>query len=260
MSNNSGYIGLWREIRDHWIWEEDRPRTRAEAWIDIICEARYLDEPKQSVIKDIVLMCNYGESLNSLDTWAQRWRWNKSRVRRFFKLLEKEEQIVTVNETVTTRLIVCNYSKYDPKKQKTDTASETQVKRIRHASDTHSTPKEEGKEREEGKKGKKTTSRPQPIVFKKYSEFNAVTSRSKRIITMEKWISVVKAWKVTYPFDIDYQLSKANSWLATHPGNNKVDLLAFLDKWMSRARPPAETQELKLGSSHNDGRAKAISG
>ncbi len=118
MSENVGYIGLWREIRSHWIWEEDRPRTRLDAWIDIICEVRFSDEPKKVIIKDQIIMCHYGESLNSLETWAKRWGWNKSKVRRFFQLLEKEQQIVTVNETVTTRLTVCNYEKFDPKNKR----------------------------------------------------------------------------------------------------------------------------------------------
>ena len=137
---DNGYIALWRKIRDHWLWNENRPKTRAEAWIDILCEARHSTEPKKVPIKDKILFCNYGESLKSLDTWAVRWGWNKSKVRRFFGLLEKEGQIVTVNETVTTRLTVCNYKDYDIKNQKSETQSETEVKRIRNASETHSTP------------------------------------------------------------------------------------------------------------------------
>ena len=149
--SNIGYIGLWRKIREHWLWKENRPKTRAEAWIDILLEARFDPNPDKVPIKDKILFCNYGESLKSLDTWAERWGWNKSKVRRFFKLLESDGQIVTVNETVTTRLTVCNYKDYDIKNQKCETVNETHLKRIRNASETHLTPEEEGKE---GKKRK----------------------------------------------------------------------------------------------------------
>ena len=179
---DSGYIGLWRKIRDHWLWNEDRPKTRAEAWIDILLEARFDPEPKKKSIKDRILFCNYGESLRSLDSWARRWGWNKSKVRRFFKLLEKEKQIVTVNETVTTRVIVCNYKEYDVKMQKSETANETHLKRNRNASETHSTPKEEGEERKNEKKEEKP---PLPEIPAEIIEF---TNRFNQLVieTREK--------------------------------------------------------------------------
>ena len=116
-------------------------------------EVRYSEEPHKVIIKDKILYCNYGESLKSLDTWARRWIWNKSKVRRFLKLLEKDGNIVMVNETVTTRITVCNYERYDPKKQK----DETHLKRIRNASETHLKPEEEREERKKVKKNKESS-------------------------------------------------------------------------------------------------------
>lgn len=82
------------------------------------------------------IVCNYGESLKSLDTWSKRWGWNKSKVRRFLSLCEELEQITVKNETKTTRITVLNYKEYDPKR----IAHETQVKRKRNASETQATP------------------------------------------------------------------------------------------------------------------------
>ena len=63
--------------------------------------------------------------MNSLDTWAKKWGWHKSKVRRFFNLLEQDAMIVTKSETQTTRITVCNYGIYnDPWN-----ADETQTKR-----------------------------------------------------------------------------------------------------------------------------------
>ena len=79
-----------------------------------------------------------GESVNSLDTWARKFgkNWTKSKVRRFFDLLEKDSMIVTKSETVTTRLSVCKYDSYQGKRN----ADETQVERKRNADETQVTP------------------------------------------------------------------------------------------------------------------------
>ena len=40
---NNGYIKLHRKIRDNWIYEPNRPRTRYEAWEDLLFDASYKD-------------------------------------------------------------------------------------------------------------------------------------------------------------------------------------------------------------------------
>ena len=111
-----GYFAIWRKFQDHPFWKEKRVYSKAEAWIDLLWEAQHDLEPQEVVLGMTNLFCNYGESLKSLETWSKRWRWNKSRVRRFLKLLENMGQIVTVNETKTTRIIILNYSQYDQKR------------------------------------------------------------------------------------------------------------------------------------------------
>jgi len=151
---NSGYLPLWRRFKNHPLWKERRVYSKAEAWIDILFEARWQDHPNTTIIGNKTLVCNYGEILYSLDTWAERWRWSKSRVKRVFVLFEQQQMIEVKNETVTTRIRVCNYSKYDPRRN----GEETQEKRNRNARETQSKPTEEGKEGKEGKKTRKEDS------------------------------------------------------------------------------------------------------
>ena len=142
MSEKPGYIPLYRKIQDNFLWKERRVFSKAEAWIDILMEARFSDEPETFVIGTKLLQCSYGEVLYSMDTWADRWRWSKSKVKRVLDLFAKCSMIELKNETVTTRISVLNYSKYDPRRN----GNETQVKRKRNASETHVEPTEEGKE------------------------------------------------------------------------------------------------------------------
>ncbi len=163
MSEVKGYVGIWRKLEYHWLWNEDRPKTRFEAWIDLIWCARHEEKNNEVLIKGKVLICHYGESLRSLLTLSRRWGWSKSKVRRFLELLEKERQIDTVNETVTTRITICNYEQYDPKKQKRETVSETHSKRTRNALETHSNPKKNVKNVKNVKNGKNKSEN--PLIF-----------------------------------------------------------------------------------------------
>lgn len=119
----SGYIYLHRKIQDNFLWKERRIFSKAEAWIDILMEARWEEESKEVTVGSKTYLLNRGECLYSLETWAGRWKWSKSKVQRFFNLLRDRYAIRTQSDTQTTRLIVCNYSEY----QKTIYANGTQT-------------------------------------------------------------------------------------------------------------------------------------
>ncbi len=120
-----GYIALFRSLHDHWLWPKNRPLTRLEAWIDILWEVNHSKNEKVT-IGNKIFVCDRGESLNSLETWQRRWNWlSKKRVLLFLNMLKNDHMIETKNETVTTRLIVCNYDSY----QNIGNAKETDGKR-----------------------------------------------------------------------------------------------------------------------------------
>jgi hypothetical protein len=131
---DQGWISIHRGIQDNWLWKDEREFSRLEAWLDILLNVNH--SPKKVLIKNTLIEVGRGESLRSLDTWGKRWNWNKSRVRRFFNLLQKDSMIVTKNVRVTTLLTVCKYDSY----QTIGNASETQMKRKRNASETQMTP------------------------------------------------------------------------------------------------------------------------
>lgn len=127
----SGWIKVNREIADHWIYQDS---WKFKCWFDLLLIANHTETKVN--IKGKILTCKRGETLRSLDTLSKRWDAEKSGVRRFLKLLEKDNMIVMKSEQVTTRLTICNYDSY----QLDGNASETKVKRKRNASETHLTP------------------------------------------------------------------------------------------------------------------------
>lgn len=131
---NKGWISIHRELQDHWLWQEKRVFSKLEAWLDILLTVNHSEQ--KTMIKNRLFTVKRGESINSLDTWASRWNWNKSKVRRFLTLLESDSMVMTKSETQTTRLTVCKYDSY----QDLRNANETQMKLKRNANETQTTP------------------------------------------------------------------------------------------------------------------------
>jgi hypothetical protein len=111
---NGGFVAVFRKVRDNFLWEPERPRTKFEAWLDILMEVQHSPGPKPVLIKGRTLYCRRGQSLKSLENWARRWGWSKTKVVRFFEVLERQEMIKCESERVTTRLTVVNYDLYNP--------------------------------------------------------------------------------------------------------------------------------------------------
>ena len=131
---DEGWISLHRRFKNHWLWSEKRVFSKAEAWIDLLLNVNHANN--KIIIKNKLFDIKRGQSIMSLESWSKRWNWNKSKVRRFLKVLQVDEMILLKNETKTTRITICNYDSYQTLRY----ASETQVKRKRNASETQVTP------------------------------------------------------------------------------------------------------------------------
>lgn len=140
---------LHRKLRSSELWREKRRFSKAEAWIDILLEVRYAKTPEYMIIGNERLKCERGQSLKSMDTWALRWGWSKTTVRRFLILLQDMKQIRFESVTKTTRLTVCNYDSYN--EPRTANGQQTDSKRFAEGSQTDT--EEEGKEGKESKEG-----------------------------------------------------------------------------------------------------------
>ena len=123
----SGWIKIHRTITHNWVWQNS---DYLKWWLDILIEVNHT--PSKTLIKGTLYECLRGQKLYSLETWAKRWDTNKSKSRRFLKMLEKDNMIVFKSETQTTRITVCNYDSY----QSFENDNETQMKRKRNASET----------------------------------------------------------------------------------------------------------------------------
>lgn len=116
-----GFIKLWRKVYDspdHPI-NQGREFTEFEAWIDLIMLANYEDKEWQGTI------IKRGELYMSLQTLASRWKWTKSRVRRFLSRHTLRHTLGTISDTLATRIKIINYDTYNPSRHASDTLGDT---------------------------------------------------------------------------------------------------------------------------------------
>ena len=132
--NTTGYVSLQRSIMNSDIYplQKKRPFTRSEAWIDMILLAEYEDN---GVLKR-------GQFNHSNRYLGKRWKWDKMKVYRFFKKLQKEQRIAiridtptdtpsdtasdTAIDTPQTIVSILKYNNLQGLRKKSDTASDTQ--------------------------------------------------------------------------------------------------------------------------------------
>lgn len=216
-----GWIALHRRILDHWVC--DKPYNRLAAWIDILLTVNWKDE--KVVIGNRILVCRRGESLRSLDTWAERWGWNKSATRRFLKMLQSDSMILLKNETQTTRLTVCNYESY----QEVRNASETQVKRKRNADETQMTPNEQVNKltREQEENTGADANAPLPVVTIQTNDKQEYPITQNIIDTMQELYPAV---------NVAQEFRNMKAWSISNPSKRKTwgGMMRFVNGWLAR--------------------------
>ena len=132
-----GWIRIHRQIQEHWIWKDP---VKLRWWLDILLNVNFVDSKVN--IGFNLYECKRGQSIRSLQTWADRWGVSKDTARNFLTLLGKDGMILHENIGKSTRITVCNYDSYQGMVNDTETQSKRQV----NATETLTAPKQELKE------------------------------------------------------------------------------------------------------------------
>ncbi|WP_138349684.1 hypothetical protein [Bacteroides eggerthii] len=91
-TGNKGFIPLSRNAyKQLYRMYGKHPASETEAYCILIANVNYHDSSMTLYGNPVACPC--GDSIKSLDTWARLFRWNRSRVRRFFLSLQKLELI-----------------------------------------------------------------------------------------------------------------------------------------------------------------------
>ena len=129
MSTDRGYIKIYRNIRDHWIWDLG-PYDKAHAWIDLIILMNH--EDKVIPFNGRPIRIKKGQHMTSLSILAKRWKWSRSKTHRFLNELEKHEMITKKRYGDGTLLTIVNYGIYQDARNSKRNNGETRVKQGRN--------------------------------------------------------------------------------------------------------------------------------
>ena len=120
---DKGYIPLWRDIKDHWLWQKDEPFDRRSAWIDLILSVNY--EEKKIRINNKIITIRPGQIWTSYKKLAEKWGWSRARVYRYTELLKSDGMIYVDATPNGTLLTLVNYGDFALRRNTYDTTDDT---------------------------------------------------------------------------------------------------------------------------------------
>lgn len=109
----TNYITINRRIFNHAFWKEHREYSKAEAWLDLLQQARFEVSEGKMLIGMSVIRWNRGEVIASVRFLVKRWSWSIGKVTRFLELLRDEKMITTRVDNGQTIIMIINYNLYN---------------------------------------------------------------------------------------------------------------------------------------------------
>jgi hypothetical protein len=220
-----GYIGLFRSIQDHWLWD-DKPVSRGQAWVDMLLWASHKD--RETPITDGFVQIKTGQFIRTLRQMAEAWGWSTSKVQRFLSMLQEANMVCIENDTRTTHVSILKYETY----RELTMSGETRTRQERNKVETKSIHNKE-------LNNYKETNNIMSATVKPYAE--RVSNFFENINKDLK-----QTWADAYPnIDIDYQLGKAKAWLLSNTNKAKRDFPKFVNNWLAKAMEMPGSQVIK---------------
>ena len=130
-----GWISIHRKIQQSDIWLDKEPFDKRSAWIDLIMMANH--EDRQVMFNGKFIEVKRGEKITSLKQLSERWRWSRSKVKRFLNLLESGSMIELKTKQRYTSYKVVNYNVYQNEDISKRNEVETNLKQSRNEVETN---------------------------------------------------------------------------------------------------------------------------
>lgn len=109
-----GYYSINRKLLDSLLWLSE-PFTKGQAWVDLIGLATH--EYTYFYVRGNKVELQRGEVGWSEPKLSERWKWSRTKLRKFLNDLEKEQQIIQQKNTITQIITIINYDLYQKKEQ-----------------------------------------------------------------------------------------------------------------------------------------------
>jgi hypothetical protein len=147
MKDYKGWIRLHRKMTDNPLWTCEK-FTRGQAWIDLLLLANHTDN--YFYLREHKIIVKRGQVGYSQLALSERWKWSRSKVKKFLNDLEKEQQIKQQISKSTSVITIVNYEIYQQKEQQDAQQQDNSKTTEKQQQDTNKNVKE-GKESKESK-------------------------------------------------------------------------------------------------------------
>lgn len=102
-----GFVFLFRDIENHWVWKDGR---MAHRWMDLIIQAQW--ENKTVYFDGVRVDLKRGQLITTTRLLMGRWRTNPRIVLKSLEIFENDKMIRCKKTTEMTIITICNYDAY----------------------------------------------------------------------------------------------------------------------------------------------------
>lgn len=205
------------------------PFTRGQAWVDLIGLATH--ENQYFYVRGVKVELIRGQVGWSEPKLSERWKWSRTKLRKFLKDLEKEQQIIQHKDNITQVVTIVNYEIYQEKVQQT-----IQQK------DSKKTAEEQQKDVYKNNKNNKNNKN-EEIKGKNGFDLSFITPEFEACFT--RWLNYKKEIKDSYKTQIGVEQAYKN--LIKLSGNNKSKAEIIINNSIGNEYkglfPPKETPQ-----------------
>lgn len=107
------FFMIERSLLTHWLWKSSEPFDKRSAWVDLIGMAAYIDHEGKNYEGKITVL-KRGEIHTSIAALAEKWKWDRRKVKRFLAGLADEGMVSFISTTNgKTGGTVITVEKYD---------------------------------------------------------------------------------------------------------------------------------------------------
>jgi hypothetical protein len=203
-NKDTGFICIYRSIKKHWLWKDNRVKTPFEAWIDLLLRASH-DDQKEPIGIDFITVLK-GQVLTSQLQLSKEWFWSRKKVCHFLNVLKKDGMLDVKSTTKWSMLTICNYASYQAIR-----TTKAQQKNIKGTTEEHIQPLEPLEPLLVGAEA------PKPKTFKQWTdaEFyqdiaNNKSNYSKEMLRefYEKWTEKSASGKMKFQLEDTWETKK----------------------------------------------------
>lgn len=141
-----GWIKIHRKLSMNTLWLCE-PFTRGQAWVDLLMLANH--EDSFFYVRNVKVDIKRGEVGWSEPKLADRWKWSRTKVRKFLNDLEKEQQIVQHKNFITQIVMIVNYKDYQKKEQQQEQQKDSRKTAERQQQDVNKNDKNDKNEKKD---------------------------------------------------------------------------------------------------------------